>query len=280
MKGIDHLVLCGRKLDKMRKEYAALGLTLTPPAEHPFGTRNSLVQLDQVFLELLSVAQPENIPEHRRGHFSFAAFNRDFLNSGEGLSMLVLDSNDVRKDVAQYRQHGLKTYEPFDFSRRATLPGGEEVVVGFSLAFVSSPQMPKCGFFCCQQHAPQYFWQRDYQNHRNGAVTVLEVALVAEHPKGLRSFLEHFSGARAVPVHGGLRIATRRGKIAVLTPESFEHRYGLSGPALSEGPRFAGYTIGLKDASHEPDLLGHPIELFGAVIRFKTVPVAAGAERR
>ena len=56
MSGIDHLVLCGRDLEEMRRRYGALGFTLTPPAHHPFGTGNSLVQLDRCFLELLVVA--------------------------------------------------------------------------------------------------------------------------------------------------------------------------------------------------------------------------------
>jgi hypothetical protein len=275
MKGIDHLVLCGSDLEATRQKYAALGFTLTPPAQHPFGTKNSLVQMDNVFLELLSVAQPAKIPEHRAGHFSFAAFNRDFLKKGEGLSMLVLDSEDARADAATYRQHGLETYEPFDFSRRAKLPTGEEVVVAFSLAFVSSPQMPRCGFFCSEQHTPQYFWQPNYQTHGNGAQTVLEVALVAERPREIKSFLEHFSGYQAIALDDGLRIATKRGEIGVRTPESFHESYRVSPPDLSDGPRFAGFTVGLRNTSPRPDLFGETVELFGAAIRFKAMPVAA-----
>jgi glyoxalase-like protein len=275
MKGIDHLVLCGNDLEAMREKYAALGFTLTPPAEHPFGTKNSLVQLDNVFLELLSMARPEKIPEHRPGHFSFAAFNRDFLKESEGLSMLVLDSEDAHADAAIYRRHGLETYEPFDFSRRAKLPTGEEVVVSFSLAFVSNLQMPKCGFFCCQQHAPQYFWQPDYQNHANGAHTVLEVALVAERPMEIKTFLEYFSGYQATALTDGFGFATKRGKIAMLTPEGFHENYGVAPPDLGHGPRFAGFTIGLSKTSQRPDLFDATVDLFGAAIRFKTMPVAA-----
>jgi glyoxalase-like protein len=275
MKGIDHLVLCGIDLEAMRERYAALGFTLTPLAQHPFGTRNSLVQLDNVFIELLSVAQPEKIPEHRPGHFSFAAFNRDFLKQGEGLSMLVLDSVDARADTAFYRRHGLETYQPFDFSRRAKLPTGDNAVVSFSLAFVADPQMPRCGFFCCQQHAPQYFWQPYYQDHPNGAQTVLEVALVAQRPREIKAFLEHFSGYRAEAAGDGLRIATKRGKITVHTPEGFHESYSVPPPDLGEGPRFGGFTIGLTNTSPRRDLFGETIELFGAAIRFKAMPVAA-----
>ena len=143
MKGIDHLVLCGADLDAMQRHYRNLGFTLTPPASHPFGTGNSLVQLDGCFLELLTVLDPAAIPEHRPGHFSFGAFNRDFLSHGEGFSMLVLSTQDARGDAAQWRRAGLDTYAPFDFSRKAKLPSGEEVTVGFSLAFATRPDMPR-----------------------------------------------------------------------------------------------------------------------------------------
>ena len=45
--GIDHLVLCVRDLERARDLYRRLGFTLTPPARHPFGTGNSLVQFEE-----------------------------------------------------------------------------------------------------------------------------------------------------------------------------------------------------------------------------------------
>src|SRR5918992_1617640 len=108
MKGIDHLVLAGRDHQAMRESYEALGFSLTPEARHPFGTGNSLIQLERCFLELLSVFEPDKIPEPESERFSFAAFNRDFLARREGLSMLVLDSSDARADVAAFRAAGLK----------------------------------------------------------------------------------------------------------------------------------------------------------------------------
>jgi hypothetical protein len=279
LKGIDHLVLCGNDLESMRSAYAALGFTLTPPAQHPFGTHNSLIQLDQVFLELLSIANPAAIPEHQAHRFSFAAFNRDFLKRGAGFSMLVLDSDDVRRDAAAFRERGLTTYEPFDFRRQARLPNGEVVTVGFSLTFVSSPLMPNCGFFCCQQHAPQYFWQRHYQTHPNGAKLVLEVALVAPRPRDLVSFLENFSGVSSSAIEGGFKIATARGDIAVITSETFVKAYASPPPDSVPEPRFAGYTVGLDAADFRSEI-AKPVHLFGCTIRLRPVPVAERIKRQ
>ena len=49
-RAIDHLVLCVRDLEAARAIYRRLGFTLTPPARHPWGTGNSLVQLQGNFL--------------------------------------------------------------------------------------------------------------------------------------------------------------------------------------------------------------------------------------
>jgi hypothetical protein len=231
----------------MRDRYRALGFTLTPPARHPFGTGNSLVQLNGSFLELLTVIQPDAIPEHYPGHFSFAAFTRDFLARRDGFSMLVLDSVDARADVAAFRDAGLETYEPFDFSRKAILPSGEEVTVGFSLAFVTHPDLPRAGFFTCQQHAPQHFWRAEYQRHANGAVVVLEVCLVADDPESYAPFMTRFAGAPPEPMPGGVRLSTRRGDILIMEPQAFADCYRVSAPLLSDGPEFSGFAIGLAD---------------------------------
>jgi hypothetical protein len=61
-RGIDHLVLCVRSLEAAHETYTRLGFTLTPPAQHPWGTANRLVQLQGNFLELLAIADPKKIP--------------------------------------------------------------------------------------------------------------------------------------------------------------------------------------------------------------------------
>ena len=243
MKAIDHLVLAGHDLSALRASYAALGFTLTPPARHPFGTGNSLVQLQGSFLELLTVLEPGLIPEPQPGQFSFAAFNRDFLARQQGLSMLVLDSADARADVARFQAAGLAAYAPFDFSRAARLPDGGTVTVGFSLAFASAPGAPEAGFFCCQQHAPEHFWKPEYQRHANTAQGIEEVALVAANPSQLQNFLDGFTGSPGLATRDGLDYPTARGRLSVLTPEAYYGRYRLAPPDLARGPRFGGYTL-------------------------------------
>jgi hypothetical protein len=257
MKGIDHLVLCGRDQSAMRDNYASLGFTLTPEARHPFGTGNSLIQLEGCFLELLSVLEPEKIIPAAAGQFSFGAFNRDFLAQGEGMSMLVLDSTDARADVAAFRARGLTTYDPFDFERKAKLPDGREVTVGFSLAFATDPALPGLAFFTCQQHAPEHFWKPQYQRHANRALTILDVSLVAERPQNHVAFLSAFTGFAPENIPGGVTFRTARGNISCITPERFAENFGRE-PDRTKNPHFAAFTVGVRRIARLEEAINAP----------------------
>jgi len=225
-RAIDHLVLAVRDLEAARATYARLGFTLTPQARHPFGTQNSLVQLQGNFLELLAIGDPAAIPPAAPGHFRFAEFNREFLAKREGMSMLVFASMDARRDRRELLERGLQTYEPFDFERKARLPDGGEATVGFSLAFVTEPRMPDAAFFVCQQHAPQHFWKSEYQHHPNGARAVVEVTMLASDPAGYVEFFRRLVEPAAVaPSTGALTVTLEGGTLAMLDATRLGRRF-------------------------------------------------------
>lgn len=244
-RGIDHLVVCVHDLDAARACYARLGFSLTPLALHPFGTANSLIQLHGNFIEILAVADAGAIAAPEPGHFSFAHHNKTFLEVGEGGSMLVFEGHDARADQAEFRLKRLDTYEPFDFSRTARLPDGEEVTVGFSLAFVTHAEMPRAAFFTCQQHAPQHFWKPEYQVHGNTARVVRAVVMVAAEPRRYAEFFAALQGTGSVrETAAGLQVATARGEIRVVTPEAYCAYYGATArPDLESGPRFRAMVV-------------------------------------
>ena len=248
-RGIDHLVLCVHDLERARKTYEALGFTMTPIAHHDWGTANSLAQFDGCFLEVLTVAEPGKIPTPASGEFGFGAFNRDFLARREGFSMLVFEGHDARADRDEFAAKGLSDYAPFDFSRRARLPDGNEATVAFSLAFVTHPAMPEAAFFTCQQHAPEYFWKPDYQRHGNGARTISEVIMAAPEPEELAGFYESLVGPGSVGrADDGLSIATPRGRITVATPERLAVRFPAAAVAEAPvSPHFVGFRIEVPD---------------------------------
>ena len=170
LRAYDHLVLCADELETAREFYIQAGFTMTPVAVHPFGTHNTLAQLQRSFLEVLSINNPSLIPDHEPRKFSFPGFNRDFLDHGEGCSMVVFQGEDAPRDAAEFAAKGLSDYEPFDFSRKAGLPDGTEVTVSFSLAFVTHDEMPGTAFFTCHQHAPEYFWKPEYRFYKRVSI--------------------------------------------------------------------------------------------------------------
>jgi catechol 2,3-dioxygenase-like lactoylglutathione lyase family enzyme len=248
-RGIDHLVLCVRDLEQARDLYRRLGFTLTPPARHPFGTGNSLVQLaDRSFLELLTVVDADAIPPMRPGFFSFGAYNRDFLARQEGCSMLVFETQNAEADARAFRAAGLGDFAPFHFERPARLPDGTMVKVAFSLAFALDPRLPDAVFFTCRQHAPELFWKPEFQRHDNGALGIEEVALVAPDPLAFAGTFEAVSQVPAEAAADGIVVRTGRGSLRALTPAGFSRRYGgAEPPSIGTGPRFAGCRLLVED---------------------------------
>lgn len=274
-KAINHLVLAGHDLEAMRSHYAALGFTVTPRGQHPFGTGNSVIQLRGSFLELLAVTMPQDVPEHGPAHFSFAAFNRDYLSRHDGFSMLVLDSADARADIAAWRAAGLRTYAPFDFSRTAKLPDGQVITLGFSLAFVSHPAAPWLGLFACQLYQPDYFEQPRYLQHGNGATRLQDVWITGDTAPELAGFFQTVTGAKAVVNHSGAILETRTGTIMLARPAAFASAFGAAAPHPEDGPHLAGFTIACQTIGQLASLpkMGSrhvlaPEQNFGAAIGF------------
>jgi hypothetical protein len=192
---IDHIVLMTRDLARAQAAWTGAGFTCTPRAVHPFGTANSLIQMQGNFVELLEIDDPAKVADGSEETFSFAAHNRDFLaERGEGMSMLVLTSDDRDADLGDWTARGLRIYAPFDFERQAKQPDGAFQRVAFSLAFTTDPSLPGLAFFTCQQHTPEVFWKPQYQGHANGAERIVSVAVTAEDPSAAAAFLRGFSG--------------------------------------------------------------------------------------
>jgi len=227
VRGIDHLVVAVRDLDAAAAHWTSLGFTVTPEAHHPWGTANRLVQLDGFFVELLTVADPSRIVEAGEGEFSFGAFNRDFLKTREGGSMLVLESADPAGDRAAFRNAGLPVFAPFSFERIAKGPDGTDKKVAFDLTFTSDQAAPEIGFFTCHNKYPENFWKAAYKSHENGVTALRRIIIVAEEPAEHHEFLEAFAGSRELRASSlGIELDTPRGTISIFSPAAFRSLYG------------------------------------------------------
>jgi catechol 2,3-dioxygenase-like lactoylglutathione lyase family enzyme len=253
-RGIDHLVLTVRDLDAAAAFYRRLGFQVGARNRHPWGTANHIVQFQGCFLELIGVEEQAKIPPHLGRSFSFGAFVRDALERGEGLAMLVLDSADAVADARSFEQAGIGDFEPVSFSRLATRPDGSSAHVAFTLAFAVDRLAPEVGFFVCQQHYPENFWNPAFQTHDNGTRGIAAVTMVAENPSAHAEFLYHFTGEHDLVANSsGIAVETARGTIEVLTSPAWRYRTGL--PTPDEPARLAGFQVGVSDLAALADRL-------------------------
>jgi catechol 2,3-dioxygenase-like lactoylglutathione lyase family enzyme len=256
-RGLDHIVHGVRDLDAAAEHYQSLGFTVGARNKHPWGTHNRIVQFPGYFIELLTFAEPDKLGDDG---FSvlFAAYNRDFIARGEGLSMLILESKDARADEAILRGKGVAASPEMRFEREGKRPDGTAVKVGFSLAFAEDKHAPDIHFCICQQHYPENFWNPAFQKHANGVEDVAGVVMVAADPAQHHDFLRAYTAAEETAgTADGFSIALPRGAIDVMTPAAFTSRYGLPAPDTSRGARLAAIRFsGAKVTANRLAVLG------------------------
>lgn len=247
-RGLDHIVHAVADLDAAADFYRRAGFKVGARNKHPWGTHNHVVQLNNVYIEILAVAEPEKIEPHGARSFSFGAFHYDFLKHGQGLDMILLGSSDARADARSFEAAGIGNFEVFDFARQGSKPDGTPVKLAFSLAYARDPQSPHVAFAACQHHFPENFWNPAFQTHANGASGVSGAVLVARNPADHRIFLEAFAGVRdlhASPT--GVSAQTPRGDIEIVVPASFHDRFGVMPDIGGEGASLKGLRLTVSD---------------------------------
>jgi hypothetical protein len=271
-RGIDHIVHAVRDLEASAQLYKSFGFTVGARNRHPreWGTQNHIIQLPDTFIELLSVADENGIAPHAPKHFSFGAFNRDFLKRGQGLSMLVLKGRGA-PDADEFRKAGIGDFELYEFEREGKRPDGTPLTFSFALAFAHDANAPDTGFFTCQhRHPPGNFWNPEFQKHANSATAVAGIVAVANEPAEHRAFMQAFAGGDVTGAEGGLSIATPRGTIEIMTPAAFTGRYGVAAPDTARGSRLAAirFTVAGGLNAGNPTVIGQD-DAMGAVIVFE-----------
>lgn len=237
LRRLDHLVLPARDLEAQAAFYQRLGFRVGARNVHPWGTENRLVQFDRCFLELITLGQSAVPPPPAPRFFSFGAHVGNWLaREGDGMSMLVCDSQDAKADAIWLNQAGIAEFEPFWFGRKGQRPDGTPMEVAFSLAFATPSVMPDLCFFFCQQHNPENFWNPAFQEHENSATGVSRVVVVRDRPDQAAAFLNRWLGGSAGHDARGVTLQTAKGDVSIWTPEAAAAVFGAD-PALFNGNR-------------------------------------------
>ena len=275
-RGLDHIVHAVRDLDAAAEFYRRAGFTVGARNRHAWGTHNYIVQFPGVFIELITIGEPELIGAGAPGTFSFGAFTRDFLAREEGLAMLVLEGKGAAGDAEAFRAADIGDFKPFNFEREARRPDGTPVKVAFSLVFAADEKAPDIGYFTCQQHHPENFWNPAFQQHANGALGIDGVIMVAGNPQDHRHFVGAFSGVSEIKSSaGGICAMTPRGEIQVMNPAGYRAYAGTAQPDLTRGAHLAALRFAVRDQTQAMSMLEHAgipaVERGGKVV----VPPAA-----
>lgn len=294
-RSLDHIVIAARDLDALATLYCHMGFCVGARNQHPWGTRNHIVQFPGVFLELISIETPHHAPvDPDPAAFSMAAFIHDYLQQREGAAMLALTTDDPEGDLKSFHSADLGRHAPFHFERRGKRADGSDTHVAFTLAFARARTMPGVGFFTSQQHFPQNFWDARLQDHANGVCGVPSLVLVADDPADHAEFLSHFTGVRDFR-SSSMGVSFRIGesgsqRIDVYSPLAFAHRFGQQALGGWDGaPRIAAIEfvtssmsaaraalVGgrIPHAERYDGLIAPPSATLGAALVFSPAPQA------
>lgn len=249
-RAIDHLVLPVVDLESSRERLSRLGFTVAADALHPFGTENACVFFpDDTYLEPLAVGSREDCLEALRKCNVFVARDQAFrFRRGEGLSAIVVKSDDAAADDERYRDEGQSAGPLLEFSRQFQFPDGRTAEGTFRLAFAADLRAPDFFAFACERVNPIPADRCALVVHANGAAGLGRIVLVEENPSDFQYLLEMVLDQRDVTAHSfGISFHTANASVDVLTPEGFVAHYGSSFALSERGLQGAAVAISTAD---------------------------------
>lgn len=238
IKGIDHLVVAVRDLDKARDAYTKLGFTVTPRGRHTElkSSNHTIMFGADDYVELLAVEEPHPVT---------AAFS-DFLKTREGIAAVALKTDDARAAQRHLAEAGFGATEAVDFGRPVTLPEGTREA-RFTITQIDPAKTPGGRAFLCQHHTRDVVWRPDYVQHENAATGLAALVVAADDPDAVAGAYAALFGT-AVETHGPARVVATGDTPLVVAAPSTLHWMWTGDPALSAPrPFLAGMAVRVAD---------------------------------
>lgn len=210
---VDHLVIVVTDLEGAASRMEDLGFFVTARSDHPFGTSNRIVMLDDTYLEFVTVTERSKLPET-----GFARYIDDALAAGRlGTRLVVFRSNDPEADHARLTAMGLDVAAPLRFGRDAFLPDGTAVPVEFVVVLPIFGDVT-IGSFVCQHLTPGGVWHPTVRRHANGAGGLARVAVEGE--PAVWELMAKVSAADGPPMTAGNTTIEEGSPTIVVTAQS------------------------------------------------------------
>lgn len=244
IRGLDHVVILVRDLDRARETYARLGFTLTPRGYHTLGSQNHCIMFGDDYLELMALPRP---------HPALAYFS-DFLARGEGLGAMALATGDANAAHAELNAAGIAADPPLDFSRPVALADGTHDA-SFRIVQLPPAQTPGCRAFLCQHFAREVVWRPELQRHAVGATGIAALAVIAEDPAGSAANYAQLFDAQPQRINEGLLVQTGSAPIAIGSRSKIGHRLDGVELPLRQRPLVAALFIRVADRARAAQAL-------------------------
>lgn len=217
-----------------------LGFTVTPfsPQSHrptpespltPAGTGNVCVMLRRGYLEFLAPTADTPIA-HQLRH----AMARYI-----GVHLVALGTGDPEADRARLSAGGFEALPVLHLERPIGTPDGERTAA-FAVARVPAGTMPEGRIQFVQQKTPELLWQRRWLDHANRAFALAGVYVCVADLAEASARYERYLGLTSSPWGSARRLATARGDVVLMGPETLKQRFGVDAPAM---PWIAGCAL-------------------------------------
>jgi hypothetical protein len=247
--GIDHPLVVVRDLAATRARCLAIGFSMTPVTQHPWGTGTSIAVFDRCLLELMGVTDESLIDARPAGDFHFGRTIRDHLAEREGISLTALYSENAEADAARVMARGIASQGRIEFGRDITLPDGRPDRTATTLRIIADPELPRLSNFICQQHRPDLIYVPRWMEHANTAIGICQVAILAgraDQPR-VRRRLAALYGEEAVREDAaGFSVQTGNGRFLVGDLAAIEALYGPLPPDLARETQPCSVSIHIR----------------------------------
>ena len=204
IRGIDHVVIAVRDLDRAQRTFERLGFTLTPRGFHTLGSANHCAMLGSDYIELLALPHPH----------SALAYYTEFLARGEGLAAVALATANADAAYAELAAAGIEADAPLDFSRPVRLAEGERDAA-FRIVQLPPALTPGCRSFLCQHYTRDLVWRPEYRSHAIGVTGLAAIAVVAEDAVSAARDYARLFDATPQKIDEGLLVTTGSAPVAV-----------------------------------------------------------------
>lgn len=223
--GIDHPIIAARDLEQARRDWQALGFTVSPRGRHiGWGTANYCIMFPLDYIEILGILDP--------GQYVHG-LDRRLADQGEGLMSLVWGTEDADDAHAVLDRLGLADAPPKALARLLETDGGTEQPE-FRLAHPVAGDLAGgplgTNGFLCQHLTPAVLRRPAWLLHANTARRVRSVTLAVPDPEALAPVYTALAGPGAVYLGDGALTVSMAGSTVHFgpAPEGGFHPLGLA----------------------------------------------------